>query len=123
MVMQRFVLVRYYLSGLYYEQYSDKKSVTLNLMYSCSLSILIWDKATSVISSLRSSSSIPSPSIKFIEELCVDLGLEFGNSNSRNQIQVRNGWGANYKPTEKEISFKIKNLKARISNLEQTNNG
>ena len=61
--------------------------------------------------------------IKFIEELCVDLGLEFGNSNSRNQIQVRNGWGANYKPTEKEISFKIKNLKARISNLEQANNG
>ena len=61
--------------------------------------------------------------IKFIEELCIDLGLEFGNSNSKNQIQVRNGWGSNYRPTEKEISFKIKNLKARISNLEQINNG
>lgn len=61
--------------------------------------------------------------IRFIEELCVDIGLEFGNSNSKNQIQVREGWGSSYTPSEKEISFKIKNLKARISNLEQTNNG
>ena len=61
--------------------------------------------------------------IKFIEELCIDLGLEFGNSNSKNQIQIKTGWGDNYKPTDKEISFKIKNLKAQISNLERINNG
>lgn len=61
--------------------------------------------------------------IKFIEELSIDLGLEFGNSNSKNQIQVISDWGDNYKPTEKEIAFKIKNLKAQIGNLEKTNNG
>jgi hypothetical protein len=61
--------------------------------------------------------------IKFIEELSVDLGLEFGNSNSKIQIQVNPCWGSNYKPTDKEIDFKIKNLKAQIQNLESTRNG
>jgi len=61
--------------------------------------------------------------IKFIEELSVDLGLEFGNSNTKIQIQVNAGWGSNYKPTDKEIDFKIKNLKAQIQNLESSKNG
>jgi hypothetical protein len=61
--------------------------------------------------------------IRFIEELCVDLGLEFGNSKSKNQIQIKSDWGSTYKPTSKEIDFKIKNLEAYISQLRKEKNG
>lgn len=61
--------------------------------------------------------------IKFIEELSIDLGLEFGNSKSKDQIQVKVGWGNDYLPTQKEIDFKIKNLKVQIEHLEKTKNG
>lgn len=61
--------------------------------------------------------------IRFIEELCVDIGLEFGNSKSKTQIQIRSDWGSTYKPTQKEIDFKIKNLEAYIKQLRKDSNG
>tara|TARA_R110000851_G_scaffold271359_1_gene423975 strand:- start:13 stop:327 length:315 start_codon:yes stop_codon:yes gene_type:complete len=61
--------------------------------------------------------------IKFIEELCIDLGLEFGNSKSNAQIQIRSGWGDSYNPTKKEIDFKIKKMDAQLSILRNIKNG
>lgn len=61
--------------------------------------------------------------VKFIEDLCVDIGLEFGNSKSKQQIQVLADWGAHYKPNSLEIEEKIKALKQQISRLEKLNNG
>lgn len=61
--------------------------------------------------------------IKFIEELSVDIGLEFGNSKSREQIQISTGWGKHYKPSKTEIEKKIKMLKVKIKHLEQIKNG
>ena len=61
--------------------------------------------------------------IRFIEELCVDLGLEFGNSNSKTQIQIKSDWGEHYKPTKKEAEFKIKNLELIIKEIQAFTNG
>lgn len=61
--------------------------------------------------------------IKFIEDLCIEVGLEFGNSKSRQQIQISAGWGKHYKPTNQEIQEKIKDLQKEIANLNQLNNG
>jgi hypothetical protein len=55
--------------------------------------------------------------IKFIEELCIDLGLEFGNSMSGAQIQVISGWGDSYVPTSKEIDLKIKKMESQLGVL------
>lgn len=61
--------------------------------------------------------------IKFIEELCVEVGLEFGNSKSKQQIQISSGWGKHYKPTAHEIQGKIKDLQKEIAHLNKLNNG
>ena len=61
--------------------------------------------------------------ITFIEELCIDIGLEFGNSKSKSQIQIRSDWGSTYMPTQKEIGFKIKNMKLQLKELQDLHNG
>ena len=61
--------------------------------------------------------------IRFIEELCVDIGLEFGNSNSKSQIKIKSDWGDQYQPSKKEAEFKIKNLNLRINELQNVSNG
>lgn len=61
--------------------------------------------------------------IRFIEELCVDIGLEFGNSKSKTQIQIQSDWGEHYKPSAKELEFKIKNLELKIKELQSNHNG
>ena len=61
--------------------------------------------------------------IKFIEELCVEVGLEFGNSKSKQQIQVSSGWGKHYKPTTQEAQEKIKVLQKEIAQLNKLSNG
>ena len=48
-----------------------------------------------------------SDKIKFIEDLCLDIGLSFGNSKSRDQIKISIDWGPLYKPTPKEALEKI----------------
>lgn len=55
--------------------------------------------------------------IKFIEELCMDIGLSFGNSKSKEQIKVITDWGHHYKPTPKEALEKIRNLQVQLENL------
>lgn len=61
--------------------------------------------------------------IKFIEVLCVEIGLEFGNSKSKQQIQISSAWGKHYKPSSKEIQEKIKMLQVEIEHLRKLNNG
>jgi hypothetical protein len=58
--------------------------------------------------------------LKFIKDLSIDIGLEFGNSRSRHQIQVQTGWGQHYDPTPEEAKEKIEQLKAQIEQLSQT---
>lgn len=58
--------------------------------------------------------------LKFIKDLSIDIGLEFGNSRSKQQIQVQTGWGQHYDPTPVEAEEEIKQLKARIKELSQS---
>ena len=57
--------------------------------------------------------------IKFIYDVCVDIGLDFGNSRKKNQIQITEGWGKHYTPTKAEIDIQINNLRNRITELEK----
>ena len=57
--------------------------------------------------------------IKFIEELCMDIGLSFGNSKSKQQIKVSTGWGDNYEPNPKEALEKISFLKNELESLKR----
>lgn len=56
--------------------------------------------------------------VKFIEELCTDVGLEFGNSKSKFQIRVSHDWGEHYQPTPNEIKEKIEKLQSEIKRLQ-----
>jgi len=60
----------------------------------------------------------PIAKTKFIHELCLDIGLSFGNSKNKNQIKVIEDWGVDYKPTASEKLEKIKKLKGDLKSLE-----
>ena len=55
--------------------------------------------------------------LKFIKDLCVDIGLDFGNSRQKNQIQLVKGWGEHYAPSKKEIEAKMVELQDVINGL------
>lgn len=55
--------------------------------------------------------------IKFIEDLCIDIGLTFGNSKSKNQIKIIETWGNDYIPTEKDKHEKIEAIKSELKKL------
>tara|TARA_R110002096_G_scaffold332922_2_gene526928 strand:+ start:1891 stop:2199 length:309 start_codon:yes stop_codon:yes gene_type:complete len=55
--------------------------------------------------------------LNFINEVCVDIGLDFGNSRQSNQIQVVHGWGEHYTPSKNEINEKIIELQNKIEEL------
>jgi hypothetical protein len=57
--------------------------------------------------------------IKFIHDVCIDIGLDFGNSRQKNQIQIKGGWGVHYTPTKQEINLAITELKNKIEELEK----
>lgn len=57
--------------------------------------------------------------LKFLNDLSIDIGLEFGNSRSKEQIKVQLGWGQHYDPTPAEAKEKIKQLKSQIEQLSQ----
>jgi len=61
--------------------------------------------------------------IKFIDDLCVDIGLELGNSKSKSKINISSGWGEDYLPTPAEIDTKIQKLQSEISRLQKIKNG
>lgn len=55
--------------------------------------------------------------IKFIKEICIDIGLTFGNSKNKQQIKIIEDWGVDYMPTVSEKLEKIDKLKQQISLL------
>ena len=55
--------------------------------------------------------------LSFIKDLCVDIGLDFGNSRQKNQIQLVDGWGEHYTPSKKEIEDRIVDLQKVIEEL------
>lgn len=55
--------------------------------------------------------------LRFINELCVDIGLSFGNSKSKHQIKVIEDWGPDYVPNSEEKLEKIKSLKRELDRL------
>jgi hypothetical protein len=55
--------------------------------------------------------------LRFIHELCVDIGLSFGNSKSKHQIQVIEDWGKDYIPTNEEKLEKIKKLEKELNRI------
>lgn len=55
--------------------------------------------------------------IKFINEVCLDVGVDFGNSRSRNQIKVIEDWGDNYTPNSAEIKNKLETLNSEIRRI------
>ena len=55
--------------------------------------------------------------IKFIKELCIDIGLSFGNSKNKQQIKIIEDWGVDYIPTESEKLEKIDKLKKQLKEL------
>lgn len=59
--------------------------------------------------------------IKFIEELCIDIGLELGNSRSGNRILIHQGWGPDYEPTQDETNNRIKELEGQLARLKPSN--
>ena len=57
--------------------------------------------------------------MNFINDICIDIGLDFGNSKQSNQIQVKCDWGINYSPSSLEVKKKIQTLKEQLRELEK----
>jgi hypothetical protein len=55
--------------------------------------------------------------IEFIYDLCIDIGLELGNSRSSSQIQFIEGWGEDYEPTKDQIKKRVEELKSELDSL------
>jgi hypothetical protein len=55
--------------------------------------------------------------IKFINELCLDIGLSFGNSRNKQQIKIIEEWGVDYIPSDSAKKEKIKNLQDALKIL------
>lgn len=58
--------------------------------------------------------------LNFIKDVCIDIGLDFGNSKQYNQIRVVADWGVNYNPSTIETKHKIQTLRDKIKELEKT---
>ena len=69
--------------------------------------------------SLDSSSNKFEYIMRFFWELCEDVGLECGNKFDKEVLQLKTEWGTHYKPKEKEIESKIRELQAEIDLLKE----
>lgn len=56
---------------------------------------------------------------RFLFDITTDLGIETGNTYSKNNLVMRVDWGGSYEPTKQEIENKIKDLEIEIAYLEQ----
>jgi len=56
--------------------------------------------------------------IKFIEDLCIDIGLSFGNSKNKNQIKIIESWGIDYIPNDEDKREKIKVIKSELKRFQ-----
>ena len=60
--------------------------------------------------------------VKFLYELCEDLGLKVGNKFSSAVIDIDFTWGSHYDPTNEEIELKISELEETLELLKEINN-
>lgn len=60
--------------------------------------------------------------VKFVKDLCLDLGIDLGTSMSKEQIQISIDWGQNYQPTKSEQDKKMKALEQELEKLRALNN-
>lgn len=58
--------------------------------------------------------------IKFLDDLMDDLGMDTGNIHSKFSLTVGLDWGSSYVPSTDEVKTKINNLKNNIKVLEKT---
>ena len=54
---------------------------------------------------------------KFMRDICLDIGMDFGNSRLVNQIKIIEDWGMHYEPTKPEVLSRIKKLETEIIEL------
>jgi hypothetical protein len=54
---------------------------------------------------------------RFMRDICLDVGMDFGNSRKSNQIKISESWGIHYEPSKKEIESRIKELALEIKSL------
>jgi len=54
---------------------------------------------------------------RFMRDICLDIGMDFGNSRQSNQIKIAESWGIHYEPSKTETASRIKELELEIKNL------
>lgn len=54
---------------------------------------------------------------KFMRDICLDIGMDFGNSRIINQIKIIEDWGVHYEPTKPEVNSRIKMLEKELKEL------
>lgn len=57
--------------------------------------------------------------INLLNDITQDLGLDVGSDHEDIQIQFDADWGSKYKPNEKEVDQKIKDLNTQIRGLKE----
>jgi hypothetical protein len=55
--------------------------------------------------------------VKFMRDICLDVGLDFGNSRTVSQIKIIEDWGIHYEPSLSETEARIKELEKEINEL------
>lgn len=55
--------------------------------------------------------------MRFIYEICEDLGLDVGNKFSSQVMKIQFSWGSHYEPHTEEISSRIAELEAELEIL------
>ena len=54
---------------------------------------------------------------RFMRDICLDIGMDFGNSRQPNQIKITESWGEHYEPSKIETATRIKELELEIKSL------
>lgn len=55
--------------------------------------------------------------VKFMRDICLDIGMDFGNSRDSSQIKIIEDWGIHYEPSVTETEDRIKELEEEINKL------
>ena len=53
--------------------------------------------------------------MKFMRDICLDVGMDFGNSRNVSQIKIIEDWGIHYEPSDGETESRIKELEEEIN--------
>jgi len=52
---------------------------------------------------------------QFFNDLILDLGIDVGSEEDRKKLEIKIGWGANYKPKQEELKVKIAQLEKELA--------